>query len=183
MIPDIDAEIVFKDEGGLTLAPASAAVTVSPVRVDDSELLDETDPNARMNKIVGLVNDPDSPMADISRLIALEIASIIAMMNEHDPARRHNRSFKDLNDHVKALRELQRTLTEADSLSKKDVLNLDGPKFKYIYTKLLEFFRKSMKDANIDDALAKQVMLAFGDMIKENDESIRRELNKIEIGR
>ncbi len=154
--------------------------TDSPIGVMVPEI---DDAGTRMVEIVGLIDDPEASLADISKLIALEIASVIQLMGTNDPAHRKGRSFRDLNDHVKALRELQRTLTEADELSKKDVLNLDGPKFQFIFNKLMDYIKKAMKDYAIQDDVIKQVMLGFGDMLKENDEVLRRDLNKIETGR
>jgi hypothetical protein len=135
-----------------------------------------------MRRISGLVRDPEAPVGDISRLIALEIAGIIERMDVDDPLE-HHRPMRDLNDQVKALRELQRTLTESDLLSRKDVLNLDGPKFAFVFKAMVEFFRRAMRDAGVEDALQQSVMLQFADLVKTNDEHLRRDMNKIEMGR
>lgn len=189
-----EAEISIGETGNIALTPRevtaialpSDPATAEPVKVKFSveDLEEQAEECAkRMANIVEMVSDPDAQLADISRQIALEIAFVIALMSSNDPAYRKGRSFRDLNDHVKALRELQKTLTESDSLSRRDVLNLDGPKFQFVLRKLLELFKKALKDANVEDSLAKSVMLHVGDSLKENDENIRRELNKIEIGR
>ncbi len=136
-----------------------------------------------IQRIIQLVTDPDSELADISRLIALEIAAVVAMMGEDDPLHRNNRSMRDLNDHVKALRELQKTLTESDAMAKRDPLNMDGPKFQHVFKAIMALFGESLKAAGLDDPLMKNVMLQFRDLIQKHDERIRRELNKIEMGR
>lgn len=43
-----------------------------------------------------------------------------------------------------AYRELQKTLTESETLSKKDVLNLDGLKFKFVFVELIGLFRRAL---------------------------------------
>ena len=55
--------------------------------------------------------------------------------------------------------------------------------FSLYFKTIVEFFRKAMKEAGVDDSLAQRVMLQFGDLIKTNDEQLRRDMNKIESGR
>lgn len=138
--------------------------------------------DAGMARISDMVRDPETPVGDISRYIALEIARIIECMDSSDPLD-HHRPMRDLNDQVKALRELQRTLTESDFLSRKDVLNLDGPKFQFMFKSIVDFFRRALTGAGVDDGLAQSVMLQFSDLVKTNDEHLRRDINKIEMGR
>lgn len=180
---DLDEEIVFSDEdeeeSEPTLTPRVrhmdiAMPTAAPVQESEA---------VGIARIVEMVGDADSELSDISRLIALEIAGVIALMSESDPLRRNNRSMKDLNDHVKAFRELQKTLTEADGLAKRDTLNFEGPKFQYFFKQMMELFQQAMTDAGVDVDLSKNVMLQFRDLIQANDDRMRREINKIEIGR
>ena len=146
------------------------------------------DPKAelrRIDRIAEMIADSEVALADISRLIALEIVQVVRNMtkNQKDPLSRGLYSQKELTDQIKALRELQKTLTESDSLSKKDTLNMDGPKFKFLFTELIRLFRLALKDSGTDEDLSRNVMLQFGDLVKANDEGIRRDLNKIESGR
>jgi hypothetical protein len=138
-----------------------------------------------IDRITVMIADPESPLADITRLIALEIAGVMKKMSGigDDVLARGVTSQRDLNDQVKAWRDLQKTLTEADALSKKDVLNLDGPKFKFVFGELVRLYRQSLKDAGLQQELSQNIMLQFGDLVKANDEQIRRELSRIESGR
>lgn len=140
-----------------------------------------------IDRIIDMMEDPDTHIADISRLIALEIANVVKLMSSKVNPKGGMRDdiilMKDLNDHVKALLALQKTLTESDSLSRKDTLNLDGPKFKYVFQAIMGLFGLALKDAGIDEQHRANVMLQFGDLIKSHDETFRRELNKIEVGR
>jgi len=143
-------------------------------------------PESRIVEIISLIEDETSPIADVCRLIALEIAGLTRqmVMPTTDVASRGIRpSQKDLNDQVKSYRELQRTLVEGDNLSKKDVLNLDGEKFKHLFTAFIGFFKKALKEAGLDETVTQNVMLQFSDIIKANDEGLRVELNRIGTGK
>ena len=139
-----------------------------------------------IDQIAALVADPDAPLAEISRLIALEIVKLLQMMSKDrkDPALRAvNVTQKDLNDRLKAYRVLQRTLTESNQLSKKDVLNLDGDKFHYVLGELIKWFRSAITDAGIEENDAHNIMLQFSDKVKQGDAALRIYLNKIGTGR
>jgi hypothetical protein len=112
------------------------------------------------------------------RLIAIQIAGILVAMADDGPIRRQA-SQRYLNDQLKVYRELQRTLTESDALSTRDTLDLDGPKFKFIFTELIRLFRQALTDAGTPEPLAQNAMLQFGDLVKANDERLRIEMNKV----
>jgi hypothetical protein len=132
-----------------------------------------------LDRISQLVANPGVSMADISRLIALQIANVIQIMR-YSPVRSRIPQ-RHLNEQVKAYRELQKTLVESDGLSKRDILNLDGLKFKFIFKEVISLFKQALKDAGADDQLAQNVMLQFGDLVKTNDENLQHELNRIEM--
>lgn len=169
----------FDTTGGV-LVTEPEVVVVPP---DTSHAQPDESASEGIERIVQMIQDPEVPLADTTRLIALQIAGVMKKMTIDDPLSRGAISQRDLNDQVKAYRELQRTLTESDALSKKDTLNLDGPKFKFIFKELIRFFRQSLKDAGVDADLVQNIMLQFGDIVKANDDNLRRELNKIESGR
>jgi hypothetical protein len=85
----------------------------------------------------------------------------------------------DLTSRMKALRELQRTLMESEGLSKRDALDLDGPKFKLVLSESIRLFERALMDGGIDGSHAQSVMVRFADLLKENDETLRRDLNMI----
>src|SRR4051812_27400333 len=84
---------------------------------------------SKLSEIVRKVEDPNVPVAEVSRLITIEIASVLneQASNFEDPTSQFKQ--KAYNDMVKSLRELGKQLSETDVLSKKDVLNWEGPKF------------------------------------------------------
>ncbi len=65
------------------------------------------------------------------------------------------------------------------SLASRDTLNLDGPKFQFVFAEILKLFRTALREAAVDDLLAQNVMLQFGDLVRASDDDMRREMNKI----
>jgi hypothetical protein len=80
---------------------------------------------------------------------------------------------------MKALRELQRTLMEAEVLSRRDLLDLDGPKFTFLLAEIVRLFEQALMDAGIDGSHAQSVMVRFDDLLEENGKNLRRELSLI----
>jgi hypothetical protein len=136
------------------------------------------EPPVGLERISEMLANPEVPIANIRRAIALEIAGVIRKMTEDRPLR-YRRPRRHFNDEIKAYRELQRTLTESDALSNKDTLNLDGPKFKFLFTEMIRLFRQALQEAGVDHQLAHNTMLQFGDLVKVNEENLRRELNTV----
>jgi hypothetical protein len=132
-----------------------------------------------IDKILVMMADPDVTVADISREIAQAMGAIMQLMTSSDPLGRGSLTQRELNEQIKAYRELQRTLVESEVLSKKDVLNLEGPKFSFVLKQLIGIFQKSLKDSGCDEGLQKNVMLQFGDLLRTNYDSLKRELNRI----
>lgn len=166
----------FEIGGDGTVAQSRRVAAPVPVAGDEPD-------TTGIDQITQMIVDPESDLADIMRLIALEIARTMKQMTAADPLQRGSASPRELNDRIKAYRELQKTLTESDQLSKKDTLNLDGPKFKYVFVALVGFFKAALQNSGVDDELTQNTMLQFADLVRTNDESMRRELSKIESGR
>jgi hypothetical protein len=130
------------------------------------------------SRISEMMDNPDVPVAEISRAIAREISTVYDMMRETDPVIR--RSQKELTEQVKVLQSLQRSLSDGEAQSRKDVLNFDGPKFAYVYKEIVSLFRKAMLDQNLDSGTVQNIMLQFSDLIKAAEEGIRRELSNMD---
>ena len=134
---------------------------------------------ARMERLCDMVREPEIPIAHISRHIAMQIAGVIKLMMDDSPVRHRLFPQRMLNSQIKGYRELQRTLVESESSSKRDILDLDGAKFKFIFSETVGLFRQALTDSGVDGGLAKNVMLQFSDLIKTNDEKLRQDLNRI----
>lgn len=167
--PDEDFEL---DDEHIQETVTNAATTSVPAPSPAFE------PSGGLERISEMLADPEVPIANIGRAVALEIASVIKKMTEDRPPR-HRRPRRHFNDEIKAYRELQRTLTESDALSNKDTLNLDGPKFKFVFTEIVGLFHQALKEAGVDHQLVQNIMLQFGDLVKVNEENLRKELNAV----
>jgi hypothetical protein len=134
-----------------------------------------------LTSILEKIQDPNVPVAEVSRLITVEMTEVLREMHncrvKGDPFSLNIQ--KALNDQLKGLRELQKSLSEADVLSKRDVLNFDGPKFQFVLLELVTLFEKALKESGVDDSTKSNVLKQFSDLIKMNDEKIRRETEKI----
>lgn len=171
-----DEQIEFGEDGGPVVVAVEETVLASiPATAPASA--------KRVQRIYDMIAAEDTPIADVLRQIALEMADVMRKMTADDPLERGTVSLRDLNEQMKSWQVLQKTLTESDEMSRRDTLNLDGPKFRFIFLKLIGFFEKALKDGGVTEDQTRNIMLQFGDMVKSNDDAIRRELSKIEVGR
>jgi hypothetical protein len=133
--------------------------------------------NLRFEGIARMIADRHAPIWTISRVIAREMATTIKQAKT--PVRPFQRQQVDLNSRMKGLRELQRTLLESEGLSKRDQLDLEGPKFNFVRAEIVRLFEQALKDAGADRFEVESIMLRFDDLLKENDEALRRDLDQI----
>lgn len=127
----------------------------------------------RMEEIIRLLDSPEeTDLERINKLIALEIAYALT-----DPKVEFNP--RAVNERVKALRELTKTLQEGDTLAKKDFLNFDGPKFKYFLQEIILVFKNSLKSAGFKDDDQNHVMRVFRDQLGTREADLRAETAKI----
>jgi len=140
--------------------------------------LAQTSVTVTMDGILAAVADPDAETGKISRLIALEIANLIRQLTETGPVRRRAWE-REIHDRIRACRQLHQTLLAGQSLASKDTLNLDGPKFQFIFGAILNLFRAALREAAVEDFMAQNVMLQFSDLVKASDDEMRRELNRM----
>jgi hypothetical protein len=128
------------------------------------------------------MNDASYPVHELSRLISLEIVSIAQEMSEceNDPSLQFK--MKGYNDQIKGLRELAKSISETDILSKRDILNFDGEKFKFVFTEIVNAFKKAVKEAGAGDSLQNNIMKHFADIMRMKETDLRRDTAKIELG-
>ena len=134
---------------------------------------------AGMDRLHEMLSVGDAPLAKTSRQIALLVALCIKQMNGEGSVRSLNRRKRKAKEQVKALRELQKTLITGEASSKREVLDMDGPKFTFIFAKIMQLFGQALKGSGLDGNQAHTVMLHFGDLVKANDERLRQELNHV----
>jgi len=167
---DDTSDIEMKDDGSVIVHESSA----------------ERERRTRWERINGIrekIADPDSDPADISRAIAVEIAVVAGNMVAIDGAMMSAPQLKAFSEQVRALRELGKQLSDADVLSKKDVLNFDGPKFNYFFETTVNMFVKAMKEAGLLEDTRTSVMKHFRDEMQVNENKIRKDTQAIESGK
>jgi hypothetical protein len=135
--------------------------------------------NLRFEGIARMIADRHAPIWMISRRIAREMANTIKHSKMPVKPFQHRGPQVELNSRMKALRNLQRTLMESEGLSKRDQLDLDGPKFRFFLAEIVRLFEQALRDAGADRIQVERVMARFDALLEENDETLRRDLNMI----
>ena len=133
----------------------------------------------RIQDILVMIEDPDQSLSEINKRIAMEIAHISADIAKSavDVSRAY--MVKPLAEQVKALRELSKTLVEAEALSKRDILNFDGPKFQFVLGELVKLYKKSLIQASMTESQANDVLKLFRDLLAVYEPVLRKETDRI----
>jgi len=66
---------------------------------------------------------------------------------------------------------------EGEALTKRDALNLDGCGCKFVLAEITRLFEQALRGT--ETSQTQDVMVRFGDLLNENDETLRRHLNLI----
>lgn len=142
----------------------------------------EQERNSKLGEIRRLIIDETTPPAKIKRLIAEEIASISMLMIKYgnDVSIIEGMKVKVFETQVKALRELGKEIMEADTLSHKDFLNMDGKKFKYAIGQYSEGAKEAMRMVKLDDTTINSILNHWRDIMSSMEEDIRREIEKLD---
>lgn len=136
---------------------------------------DENNPQdqSQMRRIIELIEDTETTdLTEINRLIAREIALSLV-----DPTT--SWSTRAATEKIKALRELSRTLQDGETLSKRDFLNFDGPKFRYVLGELVRVFRSSLKSSGQSEDVINHILRIFRDQLKEREPDLRKETERV----
>jgi hypothetical protein len=144
--------------------------------------LTEQERDSKLGEIRRLIADEATPPAKIKRLIAEEIAAISMLMIRYgnDVNIIEGMKVKVFETQVKALRELGKEIMEADTLSHKDFLNMDGKKFKFVIGEYAEGLKEAMKMVKLDDTTIRSVQSHWQDIMASKEEEIRREVEKLD---
>lgn len=125
---------------------------------------------SQMGDIISALKDPEATdLEAVNRMIAVEIACTLA-----DP----DNTFC-LRDKVRGLRELAKTLQEGEDIAKKDFLNFDGPKFKYVLGELVRTFKESLKSSGLPEDSVNHVLRIFRDTLSAREADLRKETERV----
>jgi ribosome-binding ATPase YchF (GTP1/OBG family) len=145
--------------------------TMAPKELSESSI--------RIQGILEMIEDPEMALSEINKKIAMEIAYISADMAESASDSLKAFRVKALSEQVKALRELAKTLTEAEQLSKRDILNFDGPKFQFVLSEIVKLFKKALIQANLTESQSNDVLKLFRDLLALYEPVLRKETDRI----
>lgn len=160
-------------------APEQITIDVEQVHIPVDKPADKANtPNARMSLMLQLIDDPDKPVSEIQRIIAAEIASVTGSISCMQESKGYQLKF--MTEQIKALRELSKTLTEADVLSKKDILNFDGPKFQFVFNEIVAYFRKALKETGLPEDQINTVLRNFKDIMALKEPELRKNTDRFE---
>lgn len=137
---------------------------------------------SKLDRILEMINDSETPPGPIKRLIAAEIAQVSRLMIKYgnDVSILEGLKIKALTEQVKALRELGKELMEADVIGKKDFLNVDGKKFRYAIDEFREGAKEAMRSAKLDDSTINSILNHWRDIMQSKDTDIRRAIDKMD---
>jgi len=140
---------------------------------------------SKIDRIIELINDPDTPPGPIKRLIAAELATVSRLMIKYgnDVSILEGLKIKALETEVKALRELGKELMEADVIGKKDFLNMEGKKFRYAIDEFREGAKEAMRAAKLDDSTINSILNHWRDIMQAKYEDIRRTIDKMDTAK
>lgn len=144
--------------------------------------LSEQERDSKLSQIRSMIADETTPPFKIKRLIAEEIASINMLMIKYgnDVNIIEGMKVKVYETQVKSLRELGKEIMEADTLSHKDFLNMDGKKFRFVMGKWIDGFKEAMKSAKLDETTSNSILNHFRDIMTASEDEIRREVEKLD---
>jgi SAM-dependent MidA family methyltransferase len=150
--------------------------------VSSQKELSEQERDSKMPEIRRMIADETTSPGKIKRAIAEEIAAISALMIKYgnDVSIIEGMKVKVYAEQVKALRELGKEVGEADLLSHKDFLNIDGKKFKFVMGEVVECMKQAMKAVKLDETTINSVLNHWRDIMSAKDEDIRREVEKLD---
>jgi hypothetical protein len=144
--------------------------------------LSEQEKDSKLSQIRSMIADETTPPFKIKRLIAEEIASISMLMLKYgnDVNIIEGMKVKVYETQIKGLRELGKEIMEADTLSHKDFLNMDGKKFRYAIGVYAEGAKEAMKSAKLDETTINSILNHWRDIMASKEDEIRREIEKLD---
>src|SRR5271168_984539 len=135
---------------------------------------------SKLPEILDKIKDPKVSVAEVTRLIAVEMTLITQDMRTCESEGAAVFKLKSCMAQIRALRAVAEAAKEADAWTKRDVFDFDGPKFQYVFGEFSKEFKKAALTVLRDDtSTVKSIMMHLRDNLAMRDEEIRRETEKI----
>jgi hypothetical protein len=141
---------------------------------------------SKLKEIREKIENPNVSQAELSKLIALEMAGILDAMNVYldNPnaavkGMLENFAIKSLSEQLKGVRELGRQIIEMDNQAKRDFINFDGEKFQFVAGQWLQMGVEALRSMGWDEHTVTSYVKHFRSQIEMNELRIRREAENI----
>jgi hypothetical protein len=136
-----------------------------------------------MTLIITKIEDPNFSLAEVNRTIALLMMLIIEEATEmrSEPTQNHNVALqKSYDQQIKNLQNLEKSLTNTDVWRRRDILNFDGPKFQYVFNRIVDMMKKAATDAwgKNSETQVQSFMKHFRDEVAANEDDMRKQTEK-----
>jgi len=115
------------------------------------------------------LEDPQFEAAELLRIITVEIATVATTMRSLGFTRKEEHIRSCLAKQMEVLRQVAREVMN------EEVINFDGPKFKFMMDRVFSVFRKAMQAAGVDEGQRSNIMRHLRDLMGENKAQLRRE--------
>lgn len=142
---------------------------------------------SKMAEILEKIYDPNFPLAEVNRMIAIEIAIVtqdMGTLKKRVEGGEHTETFlqKSYTARIKALQALEKSLTNTDILRNRDILNMEGPKFQYCMGEIIKCFKKACQQAlgKGHDTTIESIMKHWRDEMGIREADLRREIDNID---
>jgi hypothetical protein len=199
----IEKDLNIQEDGKILVGPSTPTIDLPPDVMEVAESKEaqgvgtlaatttSQGPTSEYQSMLPLIlekiHDPNYPLAEVNRLIAIEIGFIAQeMSNLHGDIKRgdYTNAFnqRSYDQRVKAMQALEKSLTSADILRNRDILNFDGPKFVYVFGEVVEMFKKACQDAlgRDGETMVQSIMKHYRDAVAMREAELRRQTEKID---
>src|SRR5271170_4874018 len=135
---------------------------------------------SKLPEILDKIKDPKVSLAEVTRLIAVEMTLITQDMRTCESEAAAVFKLKSCMAQIRALRAVAEAAKEADAWTKRAVFDFDGPKFQYVFGE----FGKEVKKAALtvlrgDTSTVNSIMLHLHDNMAMREPELQRETEKI----
>jgi len=132
----------------------------------------------QINNIQEMIENPDVSLLEITKKIAMEITAATSAMAEASASSKTAWKVRLFDTQIKALRELSKTLMEIETISRRDVLNWDGPKFTFVLSEWTKLVKKAMQQSGLTESECNGVLRSLRDLWSVYEPVLRKETER-----
>lgn len=134
----------------------------------------------KLDEIIEKLEDPKAPEEDVLRLITIQIALICEELAKCVGKPKMASHAKWLMQVMKAFSALEKNLVNSAARKRADELNIYGPKFVFVYSKIVGYFKQALKETKLPDVTTDTVMKIYSGIMKQHLAELDREVAQIE---